>query len=200
MKRFYFDISCNICQKNIRRNSGSQKYCYICSRKQRKDYAKQYGIINEDKIRCLRKKYYDAHRSQAIKSMRHYYHMDRNSIAKKRLADPVLYWARDTLFRHKKYGYSVNLDVNYLIEFVRSSDNRCKICGCSLLWHGKNGKTVSNSPSLYRTDNEKILTKENIMLLCHKCNRTKNNRSLTEFINYCRRVALRFGDINEQKI
>jgi hypothetical protein len=49
----------------------------------------------------------------------------------------------------------------------------------------------SNSPSLDRLDNESVIRRDNILILCYKCNATKRYRTLREFLDYCDVVVAR---------
>ncbi len=50
----------------------------------------------------------------------------------------------------------------------------------------------NNSPTLDRLDNETVIRKNNITILCYKCNATKRDRTLSEFLDYCKAVVSRF--------
>jgi len=51
---------------------------------------------------------------------------------------------------------------------------------------------VSTSPTLDRVNNEDVIRKDNILILCYKCNATKRDRTLEEFVGYCSAVAKKF--------
>ena len=57
---------------------------------------------------------------------------------------------------------------------------------------GNKGHMHNNSPTLDRLDNEKVIRNDNVLILCYKCNATKRDRTLKEFLDYCRAVATRF--------
>jgi hypothetical protein len=50
----------------------------------------------------------------------------------------------------------------------------------------------SNSPSLDRLDNEDVIRKDNILILCYKCDATKRDRTMEEFLSYCGAVVSKF--------
>jgi 5-methylcytosine-specific restriction endonuclease McrA len=110
-------------------------------------------------------------------------------------SDEVRTWARYTIASHKKCGYKVEFSVTELVEFL-NGDTHCKICGKKLDFSvgTKNSGVKHYSPSLDRVDNAGVLTLENIQLLCQECNRTKGNKTMRDFINYCSMVAEKFGD------
>ena len=47
----------------------------------------------------------------------------------------------------------------------------------------------SNNPTLDRFDNEKVIRKGNVVILCYRCNATKRDRSMGEFLLYCNSVV-----------
>lgn len=50
----------------------------------------------------------------------------------------------------------------------------------------------NKSPTLDRLDNEQIIRSDNILILCYQCNATKRDRTLKEFLDYCRAVSVKF--------
>ena len=69
----------------------------------------------------------------------------------------------------------------------------CFICGAVLDWQlGNKGRMKSNSPTLDRVDNENVIRKNNILILCYKCNATKRDRTFEEFVEYCDAAARKF--------
>lgn len=49
-----------------------------------------------------------------------------------------------------------------------------------------------NSPTLDRLDNESVIRKDNVATLCYRCNATKRERTLKEFLEYCNAVVTKF--------
>lgn len=71
--------------------------------------------------------------------------------------------------------------------------DQCYICGRRLNWQlGNKGKGKPDSPTLDRLNNENVLTRDNVVILCYSCNATKRDRSLLEFVEYCGAVATKF--------
>ena len=107
---------------------------------------------------------------------------------KRRLKEtnPQLLFARNSYNSHKKRGHIVNLTVDEICEIAKKVTN-CPFCGIELNY--RNYTTLSDTPSLDRIDNEKELNRENVMIICHKCNITKSNRTLKEFVEYCRKIS-----------
>jgi hypothetical protein len=78
-----------------------------------------------------------------------------------------------------------------ILELVRSTKN-CPICGCELTYDGNRAR---NSASLDRIHNgatghhSKI---EDFWIICLKCNATKGDRTMEQFVEYCEMVSSKF--------
>lgn len=101
--------------------------------------------------------------------------------------------ATNTISRHKSKSYKINFLLNEL-ERLAKQTQRCPICNCLIKWGfgSKKGSPAMNSPSLDRIDKSKILTIENIQIICFNCNATKRARTMKEFIEYCRMVSNKY--------
>jgi len=77
------------------------------------------------------------------------------------------------------------------IEKIALRTKVCSICGRELEWTYNNKQRASKpeTPSLDRVKNEKILTIDNIAIICWQCNISKRNQSVKEFVDYCRKVV-----------
>lgn len=106
------------------------------------------------------------------------------------------YWSLNTLHLHKKRGYQVKITTNELIKLAKNI-KYCSICNIKLNWQygSKKGKIQNNSPTLDRIKNNKILNKNNIQVICNKCNASKRDRTMDEFIQYCTKVSNKFNQI-----
>lgn len=122
--------------------------------------------------------YYERHREEILSKKR-----------KWKNENPKLEWARCTLKNHK-VNCKVCITTEELFEFIKEQDT-CEICGCKLEWHSP--KMCSISPTLDRIDNEDYITLDNIQLICHRCNRSKTDRTMKDFIEYCKMVADKYG-------
>ena len=100
-----------------------------------------------------------------------------------------LRWARSTIARHKSKGFMVTLRSRQLYDMIKDID-KCSICGCELNWNG--GKVSNISPTIDRVDNEMFINKDNIQILCHRCNRIKGTMLMSEFVSYCNIVSDNF--------
>lgn len=85
--------------------------------------------------------------------------------------------------------YDVNMTSIELYEYIKNIET-CKICGRKLNW--QNTKVSKNSPSLDRTNNENFIDITNIQIICHDCNSTKRDRTMEEFIEYCKVVVANY--------
>ena len=93
-----------------------------------------------------------------------------------------------SLFSHRKRGYDVKVTIDECLEI---NHKYCYYCGCELEW--EYGTGFSNcSPTIDRLNNENTLTKDNIVFACHRCNLTKSDRTLLEFVEYCKQIIEKF--------
>jgi hypothetical protein len=102
----------------------------------------------------------------------------------------------DSRARHRNEGYKINITIDEL-EILAKNTTNCPICSVKLDYSvgTKNNRAQKNSPSLDRINNEKILNKNNIWIICYNCNSTKRNRTMEEFIKYCTIVSNKFNQI-----
>jgi len=101
-------------------------------------------------------------------------------------------WAIATINHHKKRDFDVIIIIDELEELAKNTIY-CPLCDIKLKW--EKGKKQDNSPTLDRINNEKILTLDNIKIICSKCNTTKSNRTMNEFIKYCTKISNKFNQI-----
>ena len=137
----------------------------------------------------------DLIRKQIWKSKNKHFKILNRIKKKERINDPVFYWCKQSTTSHKKYD--LRIDEYDLFNYAKDKGN-CEYCDVGLEWSYKDkiGKPKSNSPSLDRMNNEEIITLDNIRICCHKCNTTKSNRTLQEFVDYCKKVIATV-EINE---
>src|SRR4030065_2045016 len=143
--------------------SKKDEFSNIC--KQCKDiYACSYYINNKDK--CLK------------------------NIRKQRSKRSHRTWSRSTIYSHKEQEYDIQLTLDEL-ENLAIRTIECPYCDIELDWSlgNKNGRSKYNSPSLDRINNGKILTIDNVQILCIVCNMTKGTRTEEEFASYCLMVS-----------
>jgi len=137
------------------------------------------------------------------KDNRIYYNKNKNSILMKRkikINDSYhFYWAKSTLNKHAKRGYKISLSIKELEKIAKMSLS-CPICGAVFDWSygNKNCRLQPNSPTLDRTNNENFLSIDNIMIICYKCNITKQDKTLFEFLQYCKIAIKNIGKLMEK--
>jgi hypothetical protein len=93
---------------------------------------------------------------------------------------------------HRRRGYATELAYNELCEVALKRD-ACFVFGAMLDWQlGNKGHMNSRSPTLDRLDNESVIRRDNILILCYKCNATKRDGTSRELLDYCEAVVRRF--------
>ncbi len=106
---------------------------------------------------------------------------------------PCRRWAQNTINHHRGRGFDIKLSRQEL-EDVALKTKCCPLCGCELDWSVfVNKHVVPSSPTLDRIHNEKYISMDNIIIICHACNSGKTQGSLEDYISRCKRIASRFG-------
>ena len=100
-------------------------------------------------------------------------------------------WSRNTLRSHKLHHCKIDISASDLEEIAKIT-TRCPMCNCVLTWG--NSKLSSNSPSLDRINNGKIINKDSVWIICQKCNASKQNRTWKEFVEYCKMISKKFTE------
>jgi len=109
----------------------------------------------------------------------------------RRLKNPCLTRAKVTLTGHRCSGHIINISIEE-VETLFKTTTHCPICGDKLDVTFGNGST-SKSPSLDRINNEQELRTDNVWVICNECNTMKRTKTLTEYVNHCKRVVNKFG-------
>jgi len=98
----------------------------------------------------------------------------------------ILRFCRDAIGGKKSNDrFIVELTVEQLYA-IAVKTRRCPLCGCVLDYQRGTHCRKTNGASLDRKDNENVVTKDNVWVICSMCNTTKSNRTLDEFIEYMR--------------
>lgn len=102
-------------------------------------------------------------------------------------------WCHATIGHHKHGGFDLDFSIDEL-EDVAKTTTHCPICGVPLLW-GRGYGNHANRPTLDRYDNRSghETGHDHVWIICAKCNRTKSDRSMSDFVAYCKRVVDTFG-------
>ena len=184
-------------EQEILRAIGLTRVCRKCKEikiisEYRKESSSAYAFRTEC-IQCENERsrvYYRDHKDEAREYNQHH-----------RKANSYRYWSYKTRTSHTSAGYTVLITLEETIKLAQESTH-CKICRDLLNWNlgEKKQGPLSNSPTLDRINQEMVLTTDSVQVICSRCNLTKSNRTMNEFIEYCRLVAKRFsteGEYNE---
>jgi hypothetical protein len=156
--------------------------CKICSRIYANNYNKRDYVISRRRDYCRKYQQGDDFKFKRRLVMKEF-----------RKNHPHNSWAQGTIRCHKKEGLIVSIPLTILTNLAKTV-NACFICGKELRWTQGNGagKLTGNSPTLDRIDNGKELNISNTQIICHTCNTTKHNLTMSEFASYCKMVADKF--------
>ena len=114
--------------------------------------------------------------------------------------NPEKIWTRATLSKHRKRKFEIKISRSEL-EQIAKATRRCPYCTRILSWGGifKKGRPQSNSPTLDRIHNGKIIDKDTIQILCFDCNTLKGNRSESEVRDHALKLASNISDLLLQR-
>lgn len=175
--------TCPICGKEL------EKYKHLCNdcllgRKQQKSY---YEMSDEQ-------------RKVVLEKNRLYRENNPDKLEKYRIQqrawhelNPIKYWAQHAISAKRRDSRFIVTLTSEELEQKAASVEYCPICGVKIDYSRKGkGHALPNSPSLDRINNENEVRNDNTQILCYKCNATKSNRTMKEFIEYCSNVVKRF--------
>lgn len=174
--------SMNEFYKNKRNKDGLHRWCKKC--------LKKYCKNNSEKIKKISRNYYKKNNEKLKQQSNEYYQVNKERINKRKIKYrkkyPYGHWVRNTLYKHKIRGFIINITIEELLQIAEKT-KYCSMCGIELDWKygNKDGKVQSDSPTLDRINNQEILNRNNIWIICYKCNILKRNRTIKEFVNYC---------------
>lgn len=99
--------------------------------------------------------------------------------------------AKGAINQHRVRGHIVKFTYAWLMKKFNSS-SYCPVCNTKFSAIGvkRNNATMT----LDRKDNSDVLTKSNVWIICDLCNKTKQDRTVEEFIAYCKMVLERLGN------
>lgn len=179
--------------KDDQKKDGLRSSCKECD--------KFFRVKNKEQIKEQNKKNYEKDKEKRIKYQKEYYIKNKNKIKeyssvyyKKLVSTPEGYkkdWSIKTLSSHKMRGFIIKISANDLYEKVLKIDY-CELCNKKLSWY-RTGKIQHNSPTLDRLNNENIINKYNIQILCHECNSTKRKKTIPELLEWCKKVIEVYG-------
>lgn len=105
---------------------------------------------------------------------------------------PRKHWAKGSHQNHRKRGYEFLFSWQDLEVLANVTDN-CKFCNVTLNWSPGKKVMGPTSPTMDRIDSGKCMGLKDIQILCNLCNRTKGERTMKEFVDYCARIVEDFG-------
>lgn len=167
-------------RKRTGRKSGYASWCKECSDKS----IKLWRENNKEKVREYNKTQYKTMSSK--EKIKLYLKRDEWGTKNRKRK-----WCLHTLSNHKRSGYNVIITTNELYNHIKDKEV-CDICNKKLNWN--NTKLSHDSPTLDRKNNENDIILNNIMILCHRCNTSKGDRTIIEMKEWCKMVLKRFGD------
>lgn len=168
---------CRLCENASRRERYSknpEKY----REKQRK-----YVLDNKEQVKITRDTYRNKNRDKINKHHLEWVNADVNRVKK--------LWCGNTINNHTKNGHNVMLTKEELFE-ISKKYSVCPICGINLKWRQGDGYTRDN-PTLDRINNENDVNSTNVWIICSSCNTHKSDKSMKDFIEYCRMIVEKFG-------
>jgi len=171
---------------------GLRSYCKDCVKKYDRKSHKEYYQKNKEELKRKMREY---NKNNPEKG-RAYRRKNKEKLAKYnkewRKENYHRYWVNATLGNHKRKGHIINIKPDELEQLAKNT-NYCPICGIKIKWYmgGKNKKP--NSPTLDRIENKNEININNIQIICDKCNVTKQDRTMKEFVEYCAKVSNRFA-------
>lgn len=148
------------------------------NKRNRKEYHRKYYLANKKWISKKNKRYRLIHIEEIRKRQRKYaviYRVRRKTIYNSP-KNKYQSYKHDAERRNIKWNLSFN-------QFMTFWQKPCHYCGEPIEFIG-----------LDRVDNSKEYTINNIVPCCKICNRMKSAYSKDEFIDYCIKIARRFGN------
>lgn len=109
-------------------------------------------------------------------------------------------WAKTVINGHRARGIDVRITSKELEELAKTK-TYCAYCETPLNWvYGtKKGRVQATSPTADRLNNEKFIDRDNIRIVCYRCNTAKGEGTLNEFISYCKRIVYLSNQANLPK-
>src|SRR5574344_770488 len=164
-----------------------------------KENLQAYRDANKDKKREYMKKYYVSHKEHIRRYNSNNRERLRESAIEYKIEHYRRLWSCYTLGGHRRYGYNVTITPDELHEIALKTE-RCFYCNELIDWSPRKGKLNVRSPSLDRSNNEKEMRIDNVKIICHLCNTTKQQRTHEEFLDYCYQIAARFEKIEKCQV
>jgi hypothetical protein len=147
----------------------------------------------KDRLNAAGRRYYKAHAEIRKRQSREWHarHKEQDYAINRKwaAANPRREWCVVVISNHRKTGYEILFEREELEQLAKRTDY-CFLCGAVLEWNINRRVSLPNSPSLDRIDNTQRLALNDVQIICHSCNSTKQNRTMAEFIEYCKLIAI----------
>jgi len=108
--------------------------------------------------------------------------------------NPERRWASSCLGNHRRAGYKINITIDELHKMAKNIKS-CPICNKKLDYRIGKGKTKIDSPALDRINNEKTLNRNNVWIICYKCNTIKQDLTLQELAEWCKKFLKYYNHV-----
>lgn len=173
------------------------KVCYTCKKEKPLDEYKHnkynkdgYSGSCKECLAAYHKTYCIEHHDERKEYLKNYTQNNTNKL-----------WYANVVKSHKRDGCEIKFTFDELNSLIQTTTH-CKYCESELDYTTTYGnrKTIpkENHPTLDRIGNEKLMTLDNVEIICWKCNTTKLNRTEKEFYDYCKRICIvlskKYGD------
>lgn len=160
--------------------------------------SREYYWKNREKLKLQSIKYRSNHLEEILKKDRaRSKECHRKYMEKGRRERPEYIWAQHSITSHRQAGYKMTI-TKYDLEVLAKQTSNCCYCNTELIYgngeHGGGKKASNQIPTMDRINGDKVITKENIRIICWRCNKTKSNRTHEEFVEYCKNIAIKFTD------
>jgi len=134
----------------------------------RKQYYKKWAARNRSKLNEYSKNWARTHQESIQETQQKQLHRDRTKHTYKGM-----------IFRAKQRGFpALDFDLAWFDSFVSTRWAKCEICSQSMEWRGKHNQ--NNLWNVDRIDNKRGYLKDNLAIICQRCNRTKNDAEPAE--------------------
>ena len=111
---------------------------------------------------------------------------------RKRNENPEKNWINRSLKKHEKKGHIINISID---EILPNLPKQCPICKVELDY--KSSNRSGYKASLDRINNQKHIDKNNLMIVCHRCNTTKSSRTSIEMFDWCKKYILFYESLKK---
>ena len=151
-----------------------------CCKKCKKEYKKKYFIKNKEKIIKYKKKYYNINYNKINEINKEYYNKNKNILSVNRRLYRENNIESLLLRKAKERAFKFNLDFNITLNDIKNvMTNICPLLEIPMVINKNHVKY--NSFTLDRIIPEKGYIKNNILVISHKANRSKNNATINEY-------------------